>query len=74
MLKERPMQLFKSQMFLLHPPQTSAYRRRRRYGCRTPSVSPPPSTPPMSDALCQSSAAAFSPPLVGQEDRRAAHS
>lgn len=67
------MQLFKSQMFLLHPPQTSACRRRRRYGCRTPSGSPPPVTPSMPDALCQSSAAAFSSPLVGQEDRRAAH-
>ena len=66
------MHLFKSQMFLLHPPQTSAYRR-RRYGCRTPSGSPPPVTPSMPDALCQSSAAAFSSPLVGQEDRRDAH-
>lgn len=65
------MQLFKSQMFLLHPPQTSACRR-RRYGCRTPSAAPPPVTRSMPDALCQSSAAAFSPPLVGQEDRRAA--
>jgi hypothetical protein len=74
MLKERSMQLFKSQMFLLHPPQTSACRRRRRYGCRTPSGSPPPVTPPMPDALCQSPAAAFSSPLAGQEDRRAAHS
>ena len=66
------MQLFKSQMFLLHPPRTSACRR-RRYGCRTPLVSPPLVTPSMSDALCQSSAAAFSSPLVGQEDRRDAH-
>ena len=67
------MQLFKSQMFLLHPPQTSAYRRRRRYGCRTPSGAPPLVTPSMSNALCQTSAAAFLSPLVGQEDRRAAH-
>ena len=39
--REKAMQLFKTEMLFLHPPQATPCRgRRRRYGCRTVAVAP----------------------------------
>ena len=61
------MQLFKTEMFILYPPQTGAYRgRRRRYGCRTVPTSL--AAQPLTEALRQVLAAVSARPSGGYAD------
>ena len=61
------MQLFKTEMFILHPPQTGAYRgRRRRHGCRTAPKSL--AAQPLTEALRQVLAAVSAWPSGGCAD------